>query len=108
MMRMNKSVQLLIVVFAFSTMATFSCKEKEPTSEPTAKLNFFFSVADKQVAFTAMINYGDTFLWNFGDGQTSNEKNPVHIYANAGTYDVKLSVTGKGTTKEITKTVAVR
>lgn len=106
---MNKSVQLLIVVFAISAIATFSCKEKQPTPDPTEKLNFFLSIDDaaKQVAFSAMINYGDVFLWDFGDGQTSNEKNPVHVYAEGGTYDVKLSVTGKGQTKEITKEVSV-
>jgi len=104
---MKQSFHLLIVVFVLSAITMFSCMEKEPVSEPTEKLNFFFSVVDKQAAFTAMINYGDVFLWDFGDGQTSNEKNPVHIYADGGTYDVKLSVTGKGTTKEITKEVSL-
>jgi len=104
---MKKSVRLMLVVFALSAIATYSCKEKEPTPEPTAKLNFYFSVDDakKQVAFTPMINFGDNFRWDFGDGNTSNEKNPVHVYAVGGTYDVKLSVTGRGETKEITKEV---
>ena len=97
----------LFTVFALSAMTIFSCQEKEPVSDPTANLNFFFSVADKKVAFTAMINYGDVFLWDFGDGQTSSEKNPVHVYDVGGTYDVKLSVTGKGATKEITKEVSI-
>ena len=103
---MKKSIHLLIV-FALSAMTISSCQEKEPVSDPTAKLNFFFSIADKQVAFTAMINYGDVFLWDFGDGQTSSEKDPVHVYSTGGTYDVKLSVTGKGDTKTITKEVSL-
>ncbi|MCC4771150.1 PKD domain-containing protein [Methanosarcina sp. DH2] len=32
-------------------------------------------------------------LWEFGDGSTSNAKNPLHIYSRAGTYTVKLTVT---------------
>lgn len=33
-----------------------------------------------------------SYLWNFGDGQTSAEKNPTHIYnAPAGTYTVSLT-----------------
>lgn len=32
------------------------------------------------------------WLWNFGDGNTSTEQNPVHIYQNAGEYDVSLTV----------------
>lgn len=104
---MKKSIQLLMLVFAFSAITAYSCKEKEPTSLPTEKLNFSFSADHNalQVAFTAMINYGDVFLWDFGDGQTSNERNPVHIFTKGGTYDVKLTVTGKGETKEITKEV---
>ncbi|MBA2498795.1 MAG: PKD domain-containing protein [Chitinophagaceae bacterium] len=33
-----------------------------------------------------------TFLWDFGDGQTSTEKNPSHTYADTGTYNVKVVV----------------
>ncbi len=32
------------------------------------------------------------WLWNFGDGQTSTQQNPIHQYQNAGTYTVKLKV----------------
>ena len=31
--------------------------------------------------------------WNFGDGSTSTEKDPVHTYASPGNYSVLLSVT---------------
>ena len=31
--------------------------------------------------------------WDFGDGETSTERNPTHEYEEAGTYDVKLTVT---------------
>jgi len=34
-----------------------------------------------------------TYLWSFGDGTTSADANPLHTYANAGTYDVNLTVT---------------
>ena len=39
-----------------------------------------------------------TFLWNFGDGTTSTERNPMHIYSAPGTYTVSL--TAKGIVKE--------
>lgn len=32
-------------------------------------------------------------LWNFGDSQTSATPNPTHLYANAGSYTVTLTVT---------------
>lgn len=38
----------------------------------------------------------ETYLWEFGDGETSTEKVPVHDYKKIGTYHVKLTVTGDG------------
>lgn len=41
--------------------------------------------------------------WNFGDGYTSSERNPIHIYTNTGTYTVSLQVfnSAKGYDTEI-------
>lgn len=36
-----------------------------------------------------------TWKWDFGDKTTSTEKNPVHQYATAGIYDVKLVATNQ-------------
>lgn len=33
-----------------------------------------------------------TFLWNFGDGDTSSMVDPVHIYADTGNYKVQLII----------------
>jgi PKD repeat protein len=33
-----------------------------------------------------------SWLWNFGDGDSSTEQNPTHIYTEAGIYDVSLTV----------------
>ncbi len=37
-----------------------------------------------------------SYAWDFGDGETSNEKNPVHTYAAAGAYNVSLATTNAG------------
>ena len=34
-----------------------------------------------------------TYKWEFGDGATSTDQNPTHVYAAAGTYTAKLTVT---------------
>ncbi len=35
-----------------------------------------------------------TWLWDFGDGTTSTEQNPTHLYNADGSYTVRLGVTG--------------
>jgi len=37
-----------------------------------------------------------TYYWEFGDGQTSDQENPVHTYNEPGNYPVRLTVTGPG------------
>ncbi len=58
------------------------------------------------VAFTNL-STGDfnTCLWNFGDGQTSNQCNSVnHVYQSKGVYTVSLTVNGAGGSDIETKT----
>ncbi len=35
----------------------------------------------------------DLFYWEFGDGGTSDEEDPIYFYTTPGTYDIKLTVT---------------
>jgi PKD repeat protein len=35
-----------------------------------------------------------SYLWDFGDGATSTEANPAHVYSAVGTYSVTLTVAG--------------
>ena len=46
----------------------------------------------ESVTFTNNSQYAASYLWNFGDGQTSTEANPVHTYMTQGTYTVSLYV----------------
>ena len=39
------------------------------------------------------------FQWDFGDGATSAEFNPVHYYQSAGTFDVMLVANNAGTAR---------
>ncbi len=45
--------------------------------------------------------------WDFGDGQTSNELNPVHVYLRPALYTVKLSFRLSGKTAEIANRIDV-
>lgn len=43
--------------------------------------------------FTDNSKGATTWSWDFGDGQTSTQQHPVHTYAQAGNYTVRLTVT---------------
>lgn len=47
------------------------------------------------VQFTSTSVNSEAFHWDFGDGSTSRQENPVHIYSTAGTFDVRLEVSNK-------------
>lgn len=63
--------------------------------------------AQAQAYPNQVINEGDTvffadnsfnahsWFWNFGDGTTSNEQNPTHVYLINGCYDAYLAVTNE-------------
>lgn len=68
--------------------------------------------ANDTIAFVSstFININTTlnWLWNFGDGITSIEIDPEHIYANAGTYNVSLTITDiSGCVATVTHSVEV-
>lgn len=60
------------------------------TAEPTE------GVAPLDVAFTNLSSRATAWLWDFGDGAVSSEREPVHRYAEAGTFTVRLTALGAG------------
>ncbi|MDX2135361.1 MAG: PKD domain-containing protein [Saprospiraceae bacterium] len=56
--------------------------------------NFTSSANGNTVTFTNLTaGAGNTYLWEFGDGDTSTLTSPVHTYAVGGTYTVTLTAT---------------
>jgi len=47
------------------------------------------------------------YLWGFGDGATSTEESPEHLYAEAGTFTVVMTATNVGGSDVATGTVTV-
>jgi PKD repeat protein len=66
------------------------------------------SLPDFEVGFQnkSIQEYGTIYSceWDFGDGGTSTEYQPIHTYTTSGKYTVTLIVTGSGGTDTITKT----
>ena len=65
--------------------------------QPQAEVDFIASTVDGPqplvVLFTpALEETAVSFAWDFGDGNTSDEPDPVHVYKAAGTFTVSLTV----------------
>ncbi len=54
---------------------------------------FTTSITSQSVSFSNSSINADTYLWDFGDGQTSTQIDPMHTYASGGTYTVTLTAT---------------
>ncbi|MEQ8551872.1 MAG: PKD domain-containing protein [Cyclobacteriaceae bacterium] len=92
---MKQKLQLYLGLLVLSAIFLASCNEDEDTRGdlPTSVI-LHYSVDDTKVAFNALAVNADTYSWDFGDGNTSTEANPVHTYEVGGYYSVTLSVTG--------------
>ncbi len=51
--------------------------------------------------------YIERYEWDFGDGSTSSERDPSHTFTAAGTYTVKLTVTGPDGSSSSETTITV-
>jgi gliding motility-associated-like protein len=85
----NKDGQDSITKFDLIDVAPY------PTSSFTANLTTACAPANIQFIDNSSPGQGSltTYFWQFGDGTTGNQANPLHIYSQPGYYDVALTVT---------------
>ena len=64
-----------------------------PNAPPSSSFEFTDSLScDGTITFTDLSTNGPTsWLWDFGDGNTSVQQSPSHTYLNSGIYTVKLT-----------------
>ena len=62
-------------------------------------------VAPADVSFENRSKGAESYEWDFGDGNTSTEASPAHVYKGSGNYSVKLkAIKGSKTTISEKKT----
>jgi hypothetical protein len=60
-----------------------------------AQSSFIYNAQGNSVNFTSTSENANQFSWDFGDGQMSNEENPIHIYESSNSsYVVQLIASG--------------
>ncbi len=63
--------------------------------------------AGEVIAFTNASLNAETYLWDFGDGNTSPDENPSHSYMSDSTYTINLTAYGNGKEDSISKTIEI-
>jgi PKD repeat protein len=79
-------------------MTVFLACDDEAVVEETVA-SFQFEAGETEFLTVTFTNFSTNYAssaWAFGDGETSAEESPVHAYAEAGTYEVTLTVTSAG------------
>ena len=61
----------------------------------------------KTIQFTDTSTNANTYFWDFGDGNTSTERNPIHTYQDDGEYVVTHTVTNDFGEDSIEQTVSL-
>ncbi len=109
----NSTDQNPLVLYNAPGVYTVVLTATNAAGSSTATQADYISVADSPTAsFTAMVSgktatyintttNGTSYTWDFGDGSSSTEANPVHTYTNDGSYVVVLTATNDcGTSTE--------
>ncbi|MDX2136032.1 MAG: S8 family serine peptidase [Saprospiraceae bacterium] len=88
-----------------------------PAGADTAEFNLFVRnipsagfnavAAGLTVEFSNISSNSDNYAWDFGDGNTSTEKNPVHTYAGYGIYPVRLQASSDCGLTQMEQTVSL-
>jgi PKD repeat protein len=93
---------IITLLLLISNMATAINMQAKPHFKKKHKINVNFTYKEDscKIYFTDRSRRIPNlpikeWLWNFGDGQTSTVKNPTHVYASSGNYNVCLEVTVK-------------
>jgi PKD repeat protein len=74
---------------------------------PLPAARFAFSGIGSSVEFENQSEHAENFIWNFGDGNTSTEVNPMHTYSQTGFYNVRLEGSNVCYLCDTTQTLAV-
>ena len=90
----SKTLQIIAEEFKVLPVADFSA-------------SVMSGYAPLSVQFTDLSQNAVSRSWNFGDGATSTEQNPMYIYSATGTYTVSLAATNENGTVSKTATITV-
>ena len=103
---MKKYIFLIITSFTSSMLFNSCKKEKSVLAEAKFTFSGDLVAIPTQIQFTNN-SYGISYVWDFGDGISSNEKNPIHTFNEYGLYKVKLTAKGSNNIDTLVKDLLI-
>src|SRR4030042_377079 len=99
--------QKLFFYAAAIIMVIFSaCKKDLPTASFSHSSDSYEE--GDTINFASTSSNADNFQWDFGDGSTSTDENPWHIFNSTGSFEVSLKVTNDDGSDETTSSVTIK
>ncbi len=80
-----------------AAVALSGCRKDDEPEPADVIASFQYEISAENWSEVAFANYSQnasSYVWDFGDGESSTDENPVHAYAAGGTYEVTLTATG--------------
>ncbi len=111
-MKFNLLTQAALLLVALSILTMPSCKKDDDDPDPENPIaSFQFAISETnflEVIFTNFSQHATSYSWNFGDGNTSTEESPTHVYAEAGNYNVVLTAANSaGTSANYSQSIEI-
>lgn len=98
---MNTFLKYTHLMLMFSIMIFFvGCNDDEQLQEVTAGFSYTFNEDTGTATFINTSTNATTYLWEFGDGETSTEMNPVYTYV-PGNYFVSLAASNNAGASDV-------
>ena len=69
--------------------------------------DFTFSLQSDTAAFINTSQNFDSLIWDFGDGSSSSELNPIHIFSTSGSFNVNLTTYKNGCSQGVQQLIQI-
>ncbi len=115
----NSQIQNPVIIYETAGVYPVTLTVTNEAGSNEITFSNFITVLDVPVTnFNAVVNgptvnfvnnsiAGDTYLWDFGNGQSSTDENPIHNYTEDGTFTVTLLVTNVCGTTSFSQTITI-
>lgn len=74
--------------------------DEPPIPGPSPSASFSVEQNGNTITITNTTTLATSYLWDFGDGTTSTEENPVHTYATGGAFNISLTASNPNGSSE--------